>query len=210
MIHTVKGFGRVTKAEIDVVLELSCFFDDPADVGNLISGSSAFSKMWHSDWWLLTVWPWTGKATNKSKSAPRAWACLTWNRVISRVMSRQCDCRIVPLYVESFQGLTANQRTPPKLLDKPERPFGAWPPCSFSAVSHPSCLRLLCIPQQLCPVCPDPHTGHFITLLVPTLCSLHFVGSPRCFLVSQSNKDFPGGSDGKRICLQCRRPRFDP
>ena len=44
MIHTVKGFGIVNKAEIDVVLELSCFFDDPADVGNLISGSSAFSK----------------------------------------------------------------------------------------------------------------------------------------------------------------------
>ena len=44
MIHTVKGFGIVNKAEIDVYLELSCFFDDPADVGNLISGSSAFSK----------------------------------------------------------------------------------------------------------------------------------------------------------------------
>ena len=44
MIHTVKGFGIVNKAEIDVFLELSCFFHDPADVGNLISGSSAFSK----------------------------------------------------------------------------------------------------------------------------------------------------------------------
>ena len=42
--HTVKGFGIVNKAEIDIFLELSCFFDDPADVGNLISGSSAFSK----------------------------------------------------------------------------------------------------------------------------------------------------------------------
>ena len=42
--HTVKGFGIVNKAEIDVFLELSCFFDVPADVGNLISGSSAFSK----------------------------------------------------------------------------------------------------------------------------------------------------------------------
>ena len=42
--HTVKGFGIVNKAEIDVFLEFSCFFDDPADVGNLISGSSAFSK----------------------------------------------------------------------------------------------------------------------------------------------------------------------
>ena len=44
MIHTDKGFGIVKKAEIDVFLELSCFFDDPSDVGNLISGSSAFSK----------------------------------------------------------------------------------------------------------------------------------------------------------------------
>ena len=44
VIHTVKGFGIVNKAEINVFLELSCFFDDPADVGNLISGSSAFSK----------------------------------------------------------------------------------------------------------------------------------------------------------------------
>ena len=42
VIHTVKGFGIVNKAEIDVFLELSCFFDDPADVGNLIPGSSSF------------------------------------------------------------------------------------------------------------------------------------------------------------------------
>ena len=44
VIHTVKGFGIVKKAEIDVFLEFSCFFNDPEDVGNLISGSSAFSK----------------------------------------------------------------------------------------------------------------------------------------------------------------------
>src|SRR5574342_687645 len=44
VIHTVKGFGIVNKAEIDVFLELSCLLHDPADVGNLISGSSAFSK----------------------------------------------------------------------------------------------------------------------------------------------------------------------
>ena len=43
VIHTTEGFGIVNKAEIDVFLELSCFFDDPADIGNLISGSSAFS-----------------------------------------------------------------------------------------------------------------------------------------------------------------------
>ena len=44
VIHTVKGFGIVNEAEVDVFLELSCFFYDPRDVGNLISGSSAFSK----------------------------------------------------------------------------------------------------------------------------------------------------------------------
>ena len=44
LIHTVKGFGVVNKAEVDVFLELPCFFDDPKEVGKLISGSSAFSK----------------------------------------------------------------------------------------------------------------------------------------------------------------------
>ena len=44
LIHTVKGFRIVNKAEVDVFLELSCFFDDPVDVGNLINGSSTFSK----------------------------------------------------------------------------------------------------------------------------------------------------------------------
>ena len=51
--HTVKGFGIVNKAEISVFLELSCFFHDPADVGNLISGSAAFSKS------SLNVWKFT-------------------------------------------------------------------------------------------------------------------------------------------------------
>ena len=50
MIHTVKGFGIVNKAEVDVFLLLSSFFDDPGDVGNLMSGSSAFSKP------SLTIW----------------------------------------------------------------------------------------------------------------------------------------------------------
>ena len=53
VIHTVTGFGIVNKAEIDVFLELFCFFDDPEDVGNLISGSSAFSKS------SLHVWKFT-------------------------------------------------------------------------------------------------------------------------------------------------------
>ena len=50
VIHTVEGFGVVNKAEIDVLLEFSCIFDDPGDVGNLISGSSAFSKISLNIW----------------------------------------------------------------------------------------------------------------------------------------------------------------
>ena len=53
MIHTVKGFGIVNKAEIDAFLELSSFFHDPADIGNLISDSSAFSKA------SLNIWKFT-------------------------------------------------------------------------------------------------------------------------------------------------------
>ena len=53
MIDTVKGFGVINKAEVDIFLELSCFFYDPTDVGNLISGSSAFSKS------SLNIWTFT-------------------------------------------------------------------------------------------------------------------------------------------------------
>ena len=53
MIHKIKGFDIVNKAEIDVFLELFCFFDDPKDVGNWISGSSAFSKS------SLNIWKFT-------------------------------------------------------------------------------------------------------------------------------------------------------
>ena len=54
VIHTVKGFGVANKAEVDIFLELSCFFDDPADVGHLISGSSTFSKS-HLNIWKFMV-----------------------------------------------------------------------------------------------------------------------------------------------------------
>jgi len=50
VVHTVKGFGMVNKAKVDIFLELSCFFDDPTNVGNLISGSCAFSKSSLSIW----------------------------------------------------------------------------------------------------------------------------------------------------------------
>ena len=65
VIHTVKGFGIVNKAEVDVFQELSCFFDDPMDVGNFISGSSAISKSslyiwkftysWSLAWRILSI-----------------------------------------------------------------------------------------------------------------------------------------------------------
>ena len=65
VIHTVKGFGIVNKAEVDVFLVFSCFFDDPADVGNLISGSSAFSKsslnIWKFMVHVLFVEAWLGE-----------------------------------------------------------------------------------------------------------------------------------------------------
>ena len=55
VIHTVKGFCIVTKAKVDVFLELSHFFDDPTDIGNLISGSSAFSKTSLNTWKCLHI-----------------------------------------------------------------------------------------------------------------------------------------------------------
>ena len=64
VIYTVKVFGIVNKAEVDVFLELSCFFSDPADVGNLISGSSAFFKTSLNTWKLFgsrTVEAWLGE-----------------------------------------------------------------------------------------------------------------------------------------------------
>ena len=60
VIHTVKGFGIINKAEIDVFLGLSCFFDDPTDIGYLISGSSAFSKT------SLNIWKFTVHVLLKS------------------------------------------------------------------------------------------------------------------------------------------------
>ena len=59
VVYTVKGFGIVNKAEVDVYLELSCFFNDPVDVGNLISGSTAFSKSG------LNIWKFTVHALLK-------------------------------------------------------------------------------------------------------------------------------------------------
>ena len=81
VIHTIKGFGIVNKAEIDVFLELSCFFNDPTDVGNLISDSSAFSKT------ILNIWTFTVHVLlkpgleNFEHSFPRVWD--------------ECNCAVV-------------------------------------------------------------------------------------------------------------------
>ena len=77
VIHTVEGFGVVNKAEIDVFLEVSCFFDDPEDIGNLISGSSAFSKT------SLNIW--------KFSAIREAWLGEFW---ATRVWD-ECNCAVV-------------------------------------------------------------------------------------------------------------------
>ena len=81
VIHTVKGFGIVNKAEVDVFLELSCFFDDPADVGNLISGSSAFSKT------ILNIWKFTVHILLKP-------GLENFERYFSHVWD-ECNCAVV-------------------------------------------------------------------------------------------------------------------
>ena len=81
VIHTVKGFGIVNKAEIDVFLELSCLFDDPVDVGNLISGSSAFSKS------SLNIWKFTVHLLLK--------ACLENFEHYITSMWDECNCAVV-------------------------------------------------------------------------------------------------------------------
>jgi len=81
VIHTVKGFGIVNKAEVDVFLELSCFFDDPADVGNLISGSSAFSKT------SLNIWKFTAHILLKHAPGKPLWIfCVNGILVVSDLL----------------------------------------------------------------------------------------------------------------------------
>ena len=77
-IHTVKGFGIVNKAEVDVFLELSCFFNDPADVGNLISGSSAFSKSSLKIWKFMVHLPLKLGLENFEHYFPSMWDEGNW------------------------------------------------------------------------------------------------------------------------------------
>ena len=79
VIHIVKGFGIVNKAEIDVFLDFSCFFDDPVDVGNLISCSSAFSKTSWTSWSSQFMYYWS-----------LAWGILNFTRVWDK-----CNCAVV-------------------------------------------------------------------------------------------------------------------
>ena len=79
VIHTVKGFGIVSKAEVDIFLELSCFFNDPADVGNLISGSSAFLKP-----------AWTSGSSQFMYYWSLAWRILSFASVWD-----ECNCAVV-------------------------------------------------------------------------------------------------------------------
>ena len=81
VIHTVKGFGIVNKAETDVFLELSCFFADPMDVGNLMSGSSAFSKT-SLNIWKFTVHVWLKPGLENFKH----YFTSIWN---------ECTCAVV-------------------------------------------------------------------------------------------------------------------
>ena len=108
VIHTVKGFNIVNKAEVDVLLELSCFFDDAADVGNLISGSSAFSKS------SLNIWKFTVQVLFKPglENVEHYFASM-WD---------ECNCAVV----WAFLGITF-------LWDWNEnRPFPVlWPLLSF-------------------------------------------------------------------------------
>ena len=79
VFHTVKGFSIVNKAKVDVFLESSCFFNDPTDVGNLISGSSAFSKA------SLDIWKFMVHVLLKS-----GWRILNFTS-----MSEECNCVVV-------------------------------------------------------------------------------------------------------------------
>ena len=75
VIHTVEGFGVVNKAEIDVFLELSCFFNDPEDDGNLISGFSAFSKT-SLNIWNFTVHVFLKLGLEKNPPNNHLWSCI--------------------------------------------------------------------------------------------------------------------------------------
>ena len=125
MIHTVKGFGIVNKAEIDVFLEFSSFFDDPTDVGNLISGSSAFFKSSLNIWKFVVhvllkmssqsyvfssshVWIW--KLDYKETWVPKIW-CF-WTVVLEKTLESPWDFKeIKPVHPKGNQSWIFIERT---------------------------------------------------------------------------------------------------
>ena len=86
VIHTVKGFGGVNKAEVDVFLELSCFFNDPMDVSNLISGSSTFSKS------SLNIWMFSVHILLKPRLNFQHYFASMWD---------ECNCALCTLCFET-------------------------------------------------------------------------------------------------------------
>ena len=108
VIHTVKGFGLFNKAEVDVFLELFCFFDDPMDVGNLISGSSAFSK------YNLNIWKFSVHVRLKSSLENfDHYFTSMWN---------ECNCAVVWTFFGIALLLEWNENWPFPVL---------WPLLSF-------------------------------------------------------------------------------
>ena len=133
VIHTVKGFGIVNKAEIDVFLEFSCFFHDPADVGNLISGSSAFSKT------SLNIREFTVHVLLKSSLENFPPLCLPIIHIQSPKAQVPLDCVPFP-----GQGMTflcrcscpcSSLHFAAQLSHLRAAPFPPWPQCS--QCSHP-------------------------------------------------------------------------
>ena len=116
VIHRVKGFGIVKKAERDVFLELSCFLHDPADVGNLISGSSAYSKT------RLNIWKFMGKARKFQKiiyfcfiDYAKAFDCVDHNK-LWRILKEMCipdhlTCLLRNLYAGQEATVRTGHRT---------------------------------------------------------------------------------------------------
>ena len=145
VIHTVKGFGIVTKAEIDVFLELSCFFNDPVDVGNLISGSSAFSKA------IFNIWKFTVHILLKPGLENfEHYFISVWD---------ECNCAVV----WAFFGITFlwdwNENWPFPVL----RPLLSFP----NFLTKLSCFSFMCLVCVCVCVCVCLSTQSYLTLCGP-------------------------------------------
>ena len=92
VIHTVEGFGIVKKAEIDVFLELFCFFDDPVDVGNLISGSSAFQRNYSSSFQPFTHFPLLSPSTVLWSIDPHYFYFICYYRSLAMLLAALGFC----------------------------------------------------------------------------------------------------------------------